>query len=116
MNGFKRNALFGIKCMFRKSPIKILVFFFFTNMCIFAIGLRICEFGASIRDETYIFVYYINTFWFVGVTMTTVGYGDYYPATLAGKIFSFLICIWGLFFISIGFVSLINLLKLSMNE
>lgn len=47
INGFKRNPLFGIKCLFRKSPIKVLVFFFFTNMCIFAIGLRICEFGAS---------------------------------------------------------------------
>lgn len=62
------------------------------------------------------FVFYLNTFWFVGVTMCTVGYGDYYPSTSAGKILSFIICIWGLFFISLGFVSLINLLKLSLKE
>lgn len=62
------------------------------------------------------FVYYLNTFWFVGVTMTTVGYGDYTPQTVAGRFFSFIICIWGLFFISMGFASLINLLKLSLSE
>lgn len=48
--------------------------------------------------------------------MTTVGYGDYTPETVAGRFFSFIICIWGLFFISMGFASLINLLKLSLNE
>ncbi len=62
------------------------------------------------------FTYYINTFWFFGVTMTTVGYGDYYPSTIAGRFFSFIICIWGLFFISLGFVSLINLINMSFAE
>ena len=63
-----------------------------------------------------IFVYYSNVFWFVGVTMTTVGYGDYFPATIAGRLFSFIICIWGLVFISLGFVTLVNVLKLSHKE
>lgn len=85
-------------------------------MFIFAIGLRICEFVSSQTNGSLDFVYYTNTFWFVGVTMTTVGYGDYVPKTLAGRFFSFIICIWGLFFISLGFVSLINLLKLSIPE
>ena len=75
---------------------------------------QVCKLKRS--DGSFTFVYYINTFWFVGVTMTTVGYGDYYPATIAGKFFSFIICIWGLFFISLGFVTLINILKLSHKE
>ena len=58
----------------------------------------------------------MNIFWFVGVTMTTVGYGDYYPQTLSGRFFSFIIFIWGIFFISIAFVSLINIIQLSINE
>ena len=50
------------------------------------------------------------------MTLTTVGYGDYYPVTLAGRVFSFMICLAGLVFISLGFVSLINLIKLSIKE
>lgn len=58
----------------------------------------------------------MNTFWFVGVTMTTVGYGDYFPKTISGRLFSFIIFIWGIFFISVAFVSLINIIQLSINE
>jgi len=45
-----------------------------------------------------------------------VGYGDLVPVTFVGRIFSFMICIFGLFFISLGFVSLINIIKLSLKE
>ena len=48
--------------------------------------------------------------------MTTVGYGDYYPKTISGRLFSFIIFIWGIFFISVAFVSLINIIQLSINE
>lgn len=116
INGFKRNIMFGLKCLFRKNPIHLLMFVFLSNMCIFAIGLRICEYQASILDDNKSFNFYINTFWFVAVTMTTVGYGEYHPKTIPGRIFSFLICIWGIFFISLGFVSLINILKFSYKE
>ena len=59
---------------------------------------------------------YINAFWFVSVTMATVGYGDYTPNTITGRCFSFIICLWGIFYVSITFVSLINIIKLSVNE
>lgn len=36
--------MFGVKCLFKKHPMKVLLVVFMTNMCIFAIGLRICEF------------------------------------------------------------------------
>ena len=48
--------------------------------------------------------------------MATIGYGDYFPCTYLGKILSFLMCLWGIFFVSITFVSLINLIQLSSNE
>jgi hypothetical protein len=62
------------------------------------------------------FTYYVNAFWFVSVTMATVGYGDYVPNTIPGRFFSFIICLWGIFYVSITFVSLINLIKLKVSE
>lgn len=33
--------------------------------------------------------------WFVVVTMTTVGYGDYYPRTIPGRLQTFVLAVWG---------------------
>ena len=79
IHGFKKGLMFGLKSLFRKKPISLLLSIFLALMGVFAIVLRICEFQASSAGLKEDFIYYINTFWFVGVTMTTVGYGDYTP-------------------------------------
>jgi Ion channel len=40
------------------------------------------------------------------VTMTTIGYGDYFPRTLPGRVWSFVLCIWGVFIVSLMVVAL----------
>jgi voltage-gated potassium channel len=42
-----------------------------------------------------------NSFWWVMTTVTTVGYGDYYPHTIAGKCFGIVLYIFGISLISI---------------
>lgn len=49
---------------------------------------------------------YINCFWWVVVTMTTIGYGDYYPRTLSGRLVAFVLCVWGTIMVSLMVVSL----------
>lgn len=58
--------------------------------------------------------FYFNAMWMVIVTMTTVGYGDYFPQTVLGRVVIFMVCIWGIFIISLMVIALNN--TLSLNE
>ena len=43
----------------------------------------------------------IATFWWAITTLTTVGYGDIYPVTVAGKVFSALLSLLGIGIVAI---------------
>jgi hypothetical protein len=57
-----------------------------------------------------------NSIWVVWITMTTVGYGDFYPRTLYGRILTIIISIWGIFIVSMMVVVLSNFLSLDISE
>lgn len=48
--------------------------------------------------------------------MTTVGYGDFYPGTLPGRLVIFITSIWGVFLVSMMVVALTNTLKMETSE
>lgn len=60
--------------------------------------------------------YYYNAFWAIIVTMTTVGYGDYFPRTIPGRFIIFLVCIIGIFVVSSIVVTITNFLNLDNME
>ncbi len=57
-----------------------------------------------------------NTIWNVFVTMTTVGYGDFYPKTNIGRIVGIIIAFWGVFIVSLFVVSLSTMLEFDSGE
>ena len=57
-----------------------------------------------------------NGFWCIIITMLTVGYGDFFPQTLLGRVIAVIACLWGTFLISIMVVSLTNSTEFTTQE
>ena len=62
------------------------------TLFVFSITVRVCEY----HNPFFNFKDTFNSIWFVMVTMVTIGYGDYIPVTVTGRLISFLLSIWGL--------------------
>lgn len=78
---------------------EILLFIFITLMLIYfsAVGIYYFENEAQPEHFTSIF----DSLWWAIITLTTVGYGDVYPITVGGKVFTFFILMIGLGIVAI---------------
>lgn len=78
---------------------EILLFIFITMMLIYfsAVGIYYFENEAQPEHFTSIF----DSLWWAIITLTTVGYGDVYPITVGGKVFTFFILMIGLGIVAI---------------
>jgi len=117
MYGADNDYLFACKCLMKASPFLTVLVLFGASIFIFGYMLRICERPLN-RNPTVVmdFSTYWNSMWCVILTMTTVGYGDFYAKTHFGRIVSFLCCIWGVFVVSLMVVTLNNVLGMSSAE
>jgi len=70
------------------------LFLFFTFILIFLAGAGIYFFENPVQPEVYSSIF--ESLWWAVVTLTTVGYGDMYPITAGGKVFTVLVLIIGL--------------------
>ncbi len=57
-----------------------------------SVGIYYCE-NAAQPDK---FASILHSLWWAVVTLTTVGYGDMYPITIGGKIFTSIISLLGI--------------------
>lgn len=72
---------------------EILLFFIVTGIFIFLSATGIYYFENQAQPE--VFASVIHSLWWSIVTLTTVGYGDAYPITIGGKVFTFFVLIIG---------------------
>ena len=77
-----------------------LVLFGATALIIFYLAsVGIYYFEREAQPETFASVF--HSFWWAVATLTTVGYGDIYPITFGGKVFTFVILMIGLGFVAV---------------
>ncbi|MGJ8738934.1 ion transporter [Zobellia laminariae] len=78
---------------------EIILFLIITSIFIFLASTGIYYFENEAQPE--IFTSVIHSGWWAVVTLTTVGYGDVYPITVGGKIFTFFILLIGVGIVTI---------------
>ena len=70
------------------------VFLFATLVLLFIAAMGIYHFESEAQPEKFDSVF--HSLWWAVVTLTTVGYGDAYPITLGGRIWTFVILLLGM--------------------
>ena len=72
---------------------EIVLFFIVTSIFVFLSSSGIYFFENEAQPNVFTSVF--HSLWWAVVTLTTVGYGDVYPITIGGKIFTFFVLIIG---------------------
>ena len=78
---------------------EILLFIVITLMLIYFSAVGIYYFENEAQPEHYTSIF--DSLWWAIITLTTVGYGDVYPITVGGKVFTFFILMIGLGIVAI---------------
>lgn len=115
MNNFDTSLHYSMKANMTKAPQNAYLILFLIILGYCSYCLRIFE---RVLDEVSgkNFSSFWNTIWCLIITMTTVGYGDFFPSTFLGRIIGIMACICGVFLISMLIVAISNLLDLTPIE
>ena len=112
------NLLFTMKAYQKNNPFISLLFLFILSCVSFALCIRIFElhYWESQKIKLQNWHYRWNAIWCVFVSMTTVGYGDFFPKTHFGRFLIIFACIVGIYFVSMMMIFLTQKSILTENE
>ena len=90
-----------MKAYQKNNPFISLIFLFLLSCVCFALCIRIYEihYWESQKLILQNWKYRWNSIWCVFVSMTTVGYGDFFPKTHFSRILIIVSCIIGIYFV-----------------
>jgi hypothetical protein len=98
------DFLFLIKAEFKSRPFLLVGVVMMVSVFVFGYSVRSIEmffmFGGD-PGKTQDWRYYWNGMWCVIITMSTVGFGDFYPVSILGRAIIVIACFWGTFLISL---------------
>ena len=88
------KAMARLRKTVRYARDEALVFLFATLVLLYIAAMGIHHFEYEAQPEKFESAF--HSLWWAVVTLTTVGYGDAYPVTLGGRIFTFLVLLCGM--------------------
>lgn len=116
--GFNPDFGFTMRCFNRSSPAIFLLFMFGGSVILF--GFAVQNFERQLGEESASTIKFSDSFWnsmwCMILTMTTVGYGEIFPVTVFGRIFTIIACIWGMFSMSMIIVTLSSMISLNQEQ
>ena len=78
---------------------ELALFFILTSIFLFLSAAGIYYFENEAQPELFASIF--HSLWWAIITLTTVGYGDIYPITIGGRVFTFLILLLGMSIITV---------------
>jgi voltage-gated potassium channel len=97
LRSFKLNkynkALHRFKIAFKLVKEELILFLIVIAILLFIVSAGIYFFENKAQPEVFKSIFHSS--WWSVVTLTTVGYGDVYPITVGGKIFTFFVLLIG---------------------
>ncbi len=92
------RALRRLKQAFAEARDELILLSFATAFLLFLASVGIYYFENEAQPERFSSIF--DCFWWAVATLTTVGYGDIYPVTTGGRVFTFVILMVGLGFVA----------------
>lgn len=115
MNGCHADAMFALKSLMKSRPFTVLLSSLFISLFIFSYLLRLFESPLS-EASGQDFTSYNNAMWNMVITLTSAGYGDFYPKTFWGRVVGVSICFWGVIITSLVVATVTNMLTFTTSE
>lgn len=115
MYGCHSDSVFALKSLMKSNPFQVLLSSLFISIITLGYLLRIFE-GPISDASGQDFRLMKNAMWNMVITLTSTGYGDFYPKTFWGRIVGTSICFWGVLITSLIVVTVTNMLTFSPSE
>jgi hypothetical protein len=110
------NSFLPMKNFIANHPLLFMFISFFVSLFVFSSILIIIERPISNLQEVRLLDEWSEVFWFVVVSMTTVGYGDRVVQNVISRFIVMLLVIWGNFWSSIFLSAVYPYIELSLRE
>jgi hypothetical protein len=116
LNNRPLNSSLPIKNYISNHPLKFMFISFFASIFFFSSILIIVERPISLFEDDKLLDEWTEMFWFVIVSMTTIGYGDRTVKNIVSRFIIMVLVIWGNFWSSIFLSAVFPYIDLSLRE